>query len=71
MMLALWPAVTVPRPRRAASSKANRTIRSLPDREIAFTEMPLSRRIRTSVISSMKAIRRSTSTVPTSNSTPV
>ncbi len=71
MMFALWPAVTVPRPRRAASSKANRTIRSLPDREIAFTEMPLSRRIRTPVISSMNAISARPPTVPSSNSIPV
>ena len=71
MMFALCAAVTCSG--RGAWSPRTRTGRSVRcrAREIAFTEMPLSSRMRTSVVSSMKAISSFTSTVPTSNSTPV
>ena len=71
MMLALWLAVTLPRPRRRASSNANRTIRSDPESLIDLIEMPLSSLICRPVVSSTNRISSLTATVPISNSNPV
>ena len=71
MMFALWLAVTLVRPRRRASSKANRTMRSLPRSLIDLIETPESSRMRRPVVSSTKPISSFTATVPISNSRPV
>ena len=71
MMLALWLAVTFAKPRRRASSNANRTMRSLPCSLIDLIETPESSRMRRPVESSTKPISSFTATVPISNSRPV
>jgi len=71
MMLALWIAVTFRRPWVRACSKANRTIRSLPNRLIVLIETPLSSRMRRPVVSSTNRMSSFTATVPISNSRPV
>ena len=71
MMLALWLAVTLPRPFATAYSNARRTIRSLPYSLIVLIEMPLSSRIRWPVRSPMNAISSFAATDPCSNSMPV
>ena len=71
MMFALCPAVIFDRPSATARSNANRTIRSLPNSEIVFTDTPVSARICCPLVSATNRISSVVAGDPSSNSIPV